>query len=483
MGLKDTAFFACIPSAYKNGKLFSLQPTGGSGDLDYSGNVVTKRNDSMGQVRAVNSNIPSLNYAINDGEVNGFPEMAMPKSRTNHIKYSENLDQGWSDININYNTGMTASINVTGDFGVNTMTETTTANVSHFRSQSVSGLTSGRRYWFSLYVKPIQRNIIRIQMSNSTDDVCQFFLKEQSVRQTDAGDVSLGGQNGRILKMPNGWFRISCAFVATASTSVIRILIQKEVNGVVSSSYTGETGKGFYLYGAQLESNPNTSANVGPGPLIATQGAAVTRTNPVLQSNAIVGFPEFLPITVYWEGRLDRHDIQQHVWSLFKNGGSSMNHYALDFNSNTNLRIRRSNLTTGNAVGTADYINLRNDYMKIVVIFKDNNNYALYINGFLIESFSGSFITFEVDRIRIGCGLTPNNDSGQRQSFKQLLMWNRELTEKEAKIHDGIFLAEAMATLEDKTLGHGMSKHWDVMRDGLDWFRKHNAKAYMVLLD
>ena len=57
------------------------------------------------------------------------------------------------------------------------------------------------------------------------------------------------------------------------------------------------------------------------------------------------------------------------------------------------------------------------------------------------------------------------------------------LTEKEAKIHDGIFLAEIMATLEDKKLGHGASKHWQTMRDGLDWFMKHNAKAYMVLLD
>ncbi len=57
------------------------------------------------------------------------------------------------------------------------------------------------------------------------------------------------------------------------------------------------------------------------------------------------------------------------------------------------------------------------------------------------------------------------------------------LTEKEAKIHDGIFLAEVMATLEDKKLGHGASKHWQTMRDGLDWFMKHNAKAYMVLLD
>ena len=24
---------------------------------------------------------------------------------------------------------------------------------------------------------------------------------------------------------------------------------------------------------------------------------------------------------------------------------------------------------------------------------------------------------------------------------------------------------------------------WDAVRGGLDWFRKHNAKAYMVLLD
>ena len=57
------------------------------------------------------------------------------------------------------------------------------------------------------------------------------------------------------------------------------------------------------------------------------------------------------------------------------------------------------------------------------------------------------------------------------------------LTEKEAKIHDGIFLAEIMATLEDKKLGYGASKHWQTMRDGLDWFMKHNAKAYMILLD
>ena len=57
------------------------------------------------------------------------------------------------------------------------------------------------------------------------------------------------------------------------------------------------------------------------------------------------------------------------------------------------------------------------------------------------------------------------------------------LTKEEAKKHDEIFMHEMMATLEDRTLGTGGSKHWQEMRKLLDWFMKHNAKAYMVLLD
>ena len=58
-----------------------------------------------------------------------------------------------------------------------------------------------------------------------------------------------------------------------------------------------------------------------------------------------------------------------------------------------------------------------------------------------------------------------------------------ELTKEEAERHDQIFVDEMVATLEDKTLGTGASKHWEKVRKNLDWFRKNNAKAYMVLLD
>ncbi len=57
------------------------------------------------------------------------------------------------------------------------------------------------------------------------------------------------------------------------------------------------------------------------------------------------------------------------------------------------------------------------------------------------------------------------------------------LTKEEAAKHDAIFINELAATLEDKTLGYGGSKLWDKVRKDLNWFRQHNAEAYMVLLD
>ena len=58
------------------------------------------------------------------------------------------------------------------------------------------------------------------------------------------------------------------------------------------------------------------------------------------------------------------------------------------------------------------------------------------------------------------------------------------LTKEESIIHDRIFINELAATLEDKAAGFdGASKLWDKVRKDINYFRQHNAKAYMVLLD
>ena len=75
---------------------------------------------------------------------------------------------------------------------------------------------------------------------------------------------------------------------------------------------------------------------------------------------------------------------------------------------------------------------------------------------------------------------TDNKDYTRRNRFNGE---SARLSAEEAKKHDEIFYHEALATLEDKYLGTGASKHWETVRKHLDWFRRHNAKAYMVLLD
>ena len=59
-----------------------------------------------------------------------------------------------------------------------------------------------------------------------------------------------------------------------------------------------------------------------------------------------------------------------------------------------------------------------------------------------------------------------------------------ELTKEEAEKYDAIINNEYAATMEDKDREDvGISSFWDLVRRDLDWFRQHNAKAYMELLD
>ena len=73
------------------------------------------------------------------------------------------------------------------------------------------------------------------------------------------------------------------------------------------------------------------------------------------------------------------------------------------------------------------------------------------------------------------------------KTYKRINRFNGEsvmLTEEEAKKHDAIFINELAATREDKAAGFdGTSKLWDKVRKDLNWFRQHNADAYMILLD
>ena len=66
-----------------------------------------------------------------------------------------------------------------------------------------------------------------------------------------------------------------------------------------------------------------------------------------------------------------------------------------------------------------------------------------------------------------------NNDYTRRNRFTGESI---ELTKEECEKHDAIFFNEALATLEDKDLGYGGSKHWEIVRKNCDDRTPQNTK-------
>ena len=58
-----------------------------------------------------------------------------------------------------------------------------------------------------------------------------------------------------------------------------------------------------------------------------------------------------------------------------------------------------------------------------------------------------------------------------------------ELPNFAAAVYESVMGCNHMAEAYDSKHGMGTSPDWKIVRIGLDWFRRHFAKEYMVLLD
>ena len=78
---------------------------------------------------------------------------------------------------------------------------------------------------------------------------------------------------------------------------------------------------------------------------------------------------------------------------------------------------------------------------------------------------------------------TSRDETAETRATNRFSQQSIELPMFARSIYHTILFNEWHATQEDKHLGWGASDKWDKVRKGLNWFRKHFAKQYMVLLD
>jgi len=89
---------ALIPAA-QGSKLFSVLPSSGVGDFDFTRSGSATRINSQGLIEEVGNGVSRLNYPMIDGKVVGCPHHILEPSRTNLYPYSNDVSF-WSKSNV-----------------------------------------------------------------------------------------------------------------------------------------------------------------------------------------------------------------------------------------------------------------------------------------------------------------------------------------------------------------------------------------------
>jgi hypothetical protein len=258
MSLFDDASLVMIPIAYKDGKLYSIKPTDGSGDFTFSRSTAATRVNADGLIESVTDNVPRLDYTDSS-----CPALKLEPQRTNLIEYKAFDNAYWTKTGSSVVSGF-ASPSADSPLGAFKLVEDSSSGIHRVKADGIS--VSANRYNVSVFVKPNGRNEIRVSLAN------YFSSGTDAYFNLDTKVITYGtrAENGLIETFANGWFR--CSFSSTSGELAgpnAFVYIDTALSN--SNSYQGDGTSGVYIYGAQLEQGSYATS------YIPTYGTSVTR--------------------------------------------------------------------------------------------------------------------------------------------------------------------------------------------------------------
>jgi hypothetical protein len=235
MSLFNDASLVMIPSGYKNGKVYSVKPTDGAGDLTFTRASSATRVQSDGLIEKV---------------------------RTNLLTYSEQFDNAaWTKA------GCSVTANSTTDpFGTSNadvVVEDALPSTQH-RLLQIQTISNATEHSTSLYVKRIV-GTRDFSIINIVSGARVYF----NLTTGTVGDEVLG--TGSIQNVGNGWYRCTATGVSTGITASIFLCLTNAASAG-SETYSGDGVSSLAFYGAQLETGvatdyiatTTTAVSVGP---------------------------------------------------------------------------------------------------------------------------------------------------------------------------------------------------------------------------
>ena len=219
MSLFDEASLVVTPNGVKEGKLYSIKPTDGSGDLNVVRATTATRVNSDGLIEVTPYNL---------------------------FTYSEQFDNAsWVKNNstIAPNNIVSPNGTLTADKLVENTSNTTHSVIKPFV------VTSGVNYNFSVFLKKAERSkALLLFFGGFPTTTFQIDLDNKSISTQTGTPI-----NAFIQEYNDQWFRVGFSLTANSSTSC-NFTIYTSIDGLwANRSYLGDGTSGIYIWGAQLE--------------------------------------------------------------------------------------------------------------------------------------------------------------------------------------------------------------------------------------
>ena len=311
-------------------------------------------------------------------------------ARTNLITYSDDFaNASW------LKTGATISsdaITAPDGGGADKITEDTSTGEHGVLGSNVS-YTSGTTYCLSAIVKAAERTLIRALLPDAA-----FGVNCVVVFNLSAGTaVLVTGSASTVYSITafgGGWWRITLSAAATATVSATSAQLRLATTGT-TVSYTGTSGHGLYLWGAQLEAGAFASS------LIRTAGASTTRAADVLTT--AIG-PWFNPAEGTWiveSSRIASVAASSFPRVLLVDDGTSSNFYGILWSTATSLLYNTvvASSSTQVSQGTSGLTQTANNKIAASYLI---NNFSASVNGGAAQNDTSGTVPTGLTTVRLG---------------------------------------------------------------------------------
>jgi hypothetical protein len=400
--MSKTPSIAVIPSGYKGavsgakGTVYSVLPTNGDADLDFTRNCTATRVNQNGLLEEVGLNVPRLDYS--DG---GCPSLLLEPNRTNLVFESNdflNYPKIGSDITLvggvaspyGDNNAYRYSIDVDGSF---------LYDAGNYDSPTLGSIVTR-----SIFVK------------NVNADNFQLFVRASET----VGQVTFNFNGGTIVsanltegisykytEVSNGWYRLELTYEESSSaTQYLRLITN--VGGEVQ------------IFGNQLEEGSYATS------YIPTDGAAVTRFKDEASKDNLESYINSSEGVLYAEMSALNDDLSFREISISDNSTSNAIRVYYSSSSNGISYQVRSN---GSLELLVTYIsNDITDFNKIAVKWKIND-FSMWVNGVNVFSESLGETPISMNTITFSPSISSNADFEGK--IKDLRVYNEALTDAE----------------------------------------------------